>query len=123
MAEDFVDRGVKKYRVETDWDKQLNVLNSRLPGARLRGCLRAEELQALIARVKAILARFGVWAEYYAAYISYAEALYKSQLRLNWMVDRVREHRILRDKWESRGLDPVILDEIDRILIFNKTNP
>jgi hypothetical protein len=39
------------------------------------------------------------------------------------MVDRVREHRILRDKWESRGLDPVILDEIDRMLIFNKTNP
>jgi len=123
MAEDFVYRGVKKYRVETDWDKQLNVLSSRLPGARLRGCLRAEELQMIIARVKAILARFGVWAEYYAAYISYAEALYKSQLRLNWMVDRVREHRILRDKWESRGLDPVILSEIDRMLIFNKTNP
>jgi hypothetical protein len=55
-------------------------------------------------------------------YYAYANSLYKSQRTLTFMVDWIREHQILRQRWEARGLDPLILDEIDKMMIIHKAN-
>jgi len=57
------------------------------------------------------------------AYLAYAYALDRSQRAYPYMVDRIREHTILRDRWETRGLSTTVLDKIDAVLIYNTTNP
>lgn len=57
-----------------------------------------------------------------AAYLAYSLALDKSQRTMPYMVDRIREHDILRYRWETRGLASGILDKIDATLIYNTTD-
>lgn len=69
-----------------------------------------------------ILSKYGLPREVRILYYAYARSLYKSQRILKFMVDWIREHQILRQRWEARGLDPNILDEIDRVMIIHKAN-
>jgi len=67
-------------------------------------------------QVRLICDKFGVMLDMYIYYIAYAEEiLYKVQ-KLEWEVDRVREYQIIRKKWENRGLNPQILEEIDKVV-------
>lgn len=56
-------------------------------------------------------------------YSAYALALDKTQREMVFMVDLVREHQILRDRFERRGLNPVVLDRLDRVFIHKKEDP
>lgn len=49
-------------------------------------------------------------------YCAYVEEIFFRAAAYEWDVDRRREHEIIRAKWERRGLDPALLDEIDKIV-------
>jgi len=69
-------------------------------------------------KVKPILEVEGILSDFHPSYYAYSYALDKSQRTMKFMVDRIREHQILRHRWESKGLDPAILDKLDDVLIF-----
>jgi len=37
-------------------------------------------------------------------------------------VDLIRQHQILRDRFERRNLDPAVLDAIDALVIYRTAN-
>jgi hypothetical protein len=123
MSEDWTDRGTKNYRSKTDWLAVRGKIYPVSEQMQLRNLQAGANYEMMISRVRAKLSELGVNPEFMGFYFAYSEALFKSQLKLAWMVDRIREHQILRDKWEKRGFDPKILDELDKILIFNKAAP
>jgi hypothetical protein len=67
-------------------------------------------------QVRLICDRFGVMLDMYIYYIAYAEEIMYKVQKLEWEVDRVREYQIIRKKWEGRGLNPDILNEIDKVV-------
>ena len=69
-------------------------------------------------KIKRIMDAQGVYADMRHQYIAYAEALDKSQNELDFMVDLRREWRILRHRFENRGLDPTVLQAIDAQVIY-----
>jgi hypothetical protein len=125
MAEpqDFTQRGATNYRSKTNWVRQRRILISKTPLFAPKAGSWATINQDLYYKVKKILEDQGIVLDFFQAYVAYAEALDKSQRTLPYMVDRVREHQILRSRWEGRGLDPVVLDALDEMLIYNSTNP
>jgi hypothetical protein len=123
MMSDWTDSGSKHYRAETDWLKIREKWTKEQQGIKTKGVLGNARFEKMIDRVRSKLCELGVNPEFMGFYFAYAEALYKSQIQMGWMVDRIREHQILRDRWETRGLKAEILDELDKILIFNKTAP
>jgi hypothetical protein len=68
--------------------------------------------------MKHLLDKIGVYADMHPSYHAYALALDRSQREMTFMVDLIREHQILRQRWEGRGLDPTILDDIDKLIIY-----
>jgi len=87
---------------QTTWD--------RAAAAQATLCFFDEKLRTL-------LDEEGVYSDWHPSYMDYARALWKSQRELTFLVDLIREHQILRDRWERRGLDPTILDRIDNFVI------
>jgi len=75
-----------------------------------------------IRKVKQLLDEAGIYTDLHHQYLAYAQALDKSQSEMDWMVDLVREHTILRDRFERRNLDPQILDRIDALVIYRTAN-
>jgi len=69
-------------------------------------------------KVRSVLDTEGVYVDLHHEYMAYAAALDKTQRTLKFMVDWIREHQILRDRFERRGLDPGILDKIDELVIY-----
>jgi len=74
----------------------------------------------LVRKVKRLLDTIGVYADMHPSYMAYAFALDKSQKEMEWRVDRIREHAILRDRWGRRGLSSSILDALDQLLVLDK---
>lgn len=70
-------------------------------------------------KIKGLLEREGIYSDWHPSYMAYARQLNKSQKELTFMVDLIREHQILRDRWERRGLNPAILTLIDDIVIIH----
>jgi glutamine synthetase type III len=115
----FTERGVKNYRTKTDWEKLLLKFDKNYEKYEKAGVINAASDASFRLRVSKLLNELGVNLEHHPAYFAYAQALYYAQFKYRYMVDRIREHKILRDKWERRGLDPNILDQLDKMLIFN----
>jgi hypothetical protein len=115
----FTERGVKNYRTKTDWEKLLLKFDRNYEKYEKAGVINAASDASFRLRVSKLLNELGVNLEHHPAYFAYAQALYYAQFKYRYMVDRIREHKILRDKWERRGLDPNILDQLDKMLIFN----
>jgi len=69
-------------------------------------------------KVSRLLNELGVYVDLNHQYLAYAQALDKTQADLRFMVDWIREHQILRDRFERRGLDPAVLAAIDNIVIY-----
>jgi hypothetical protein len=116
----FTERGVKNYRTKTDWEKLLLKFDRNYEKYEKAGVINAASDASFRLRVSKLLNELGVNLEHHPAYFAYAQALYYAQFKYRYMVDRIREHKILRDKWERRGLDPNILDQLDKMLIFNQ---
>jgi len=69
-------------------------------------------------KIKARLDGLGLYSDLYHQYMAYALALLKTQNRLRYMVDFIRERQILRDRFERRGLEDGVLDALDRLIIY-----
>jgi len=109
---------MKKYRAKLDNVRLRKVYSALIPEITPKASRAQAENARLKDKVKSILDVEGVLSDFHPSYYAYAYALDKSQRTLKFMVDRIREHQILRARWESRGLDPAILDKLDAVLIF-----
>jgi len=101
--------GIHEHKVKTKFAEKLEKIIER-------GIQENIKLDFVQDQVREILNKHGVMLDMYIYYIAYAEEiLYKVQ-KLEWEVDRIREYQIIRRKWESRGLNPEILNEIDKVV-------
>jgi len=122
--------GTDKYERRTKFiklTKQIREITSSFPTQKVkawreRTVSAQSQIDFMIRKVKLVLDSMGLYADLHHQYIAYAEALAKSQDELGWMVDLIREHQILRERFETRGLDPEILDAIDELVIYRTAN-
>lgn len=114
----WLEEALKRYRRKLHHVK----LNKQIRALEAQAHENAAAAQARIAwfteKVKRILDREGVYADMHPSYHAYALALDKSQREMEYMVDLIREHSILRQRWEARGLDTNVLDAIDTMVIY-----
>lgn len=87
------------------------VRDERAVSAQAQLCLFEDKLRNLMDQT-------GVYSDMHHQYIAYALALDKTQRTMAFMVDLIREHTILRDRFERRGLVPAVLDDIDAMVIY-----
>ena len=122
--------GIKKYSRKTSHVKlvkQIRLIREDWPTQPVRlWRQRTVSAQAqcgfIIRKVKGILESLDLYGDLQHQYIAYAEALAKSQDTLKFMVDLIRQHQILRDRFERRGLDHAALDAIDAQVIYRTSN-
>jgi len=122
--------GIPQYQRKTHYAKlikQLRKIVEDRPEATVRGwkdrsSVAQGSTDLLVRKVKAILDDQGVYSDLHHQYLAYALALDKTQSEMAWMVDLIREHQILRDRFERRNLDPEILSRIDQLVIYRTTN-
>jgi hypothetical protein len=81
---------------------------------------RGARVGFVMGRLKDLFGRLGFYVDVNHLYMAYALALLKTQDRLRFMVDFIREHQVLRDRFERRNLRSDVLDEIDRLIIYRK---
>ena len=92
-------------------------------GVRDKTAIAQVQMARIVEKVKTVLNVNGVLSDYHMMYTAYAHALDKSQRTLEFMVDRTREHAILRGRFEGYGCESAVLDKIDLILIWNNVSP
>ena len=115
---DWLEEAIKKYRRKlhhVKLAKQIYEIEKNVQDNATFAQARVTHFQR---KISALLNHLGVYSDWNPSYLAYAAALDKSQRELDYMVDRIREHQILRDRWERRGLDTTVLDEIDHIVIY-----
>jgi hypothetical protein len=117
-----VPEAIKKYRRRTLFVKMAKKRREQLEAHRgLEQDLRVAagtQVDFIQEKVRAILDASGAFSDLRHQYMAYALALNKSQDELKFMVDLIREHQILRNRFEGRGLDASILDAIDHFFIY-----
>jgi hypothetical protein len=118
-----VDKGIKKYYSKMDYLRLSRKMKPIIDQAHKKAGVSFANNNYVIGQILPIVHSFGIVRELYIMYCAYGNQLYKSQRTLTFMVDLIREHQILRSKYESRGLDPTILDLIDERLIIHKAGP
>jgi len=101
--------GIHEHKVKQKFQEKLNRIIER-------GVQENIKLDMMQDRVKEICNKFGVMPDLQIFYIAYAEEIMCRASKLEWEVDRVREYIIIRRKWENRGLNPEILNEIDKVV-------
>ena len=109
---------MKKYRRKLHHVKLTKQIRRLEPTVHPKGAAQQGRLDSFTQKIKNVLDTIGVYADLHTSYLAYALALDKSQREMEWMVDLIREHQILRNRWETRGLLPAILDEIDDVVIY-----
>lgn len=119
---DWLEDAIKKYRRKTDHVRLLPVIRKGEEWTRARRAAAQGPLELLTRKVKRILDRIGVYNDIHHQYHAYALALDKTQKDMAYMVDLIREHQILRNRFERRGLDSSVLDELDQFLIYRTAN-
>ena len=115
-----VDKGIKKYYSKMDYLRLSRKMKPIIDQAHKKAGVSFANNNYVIGQILPIVHQFGIVRELYIMYCAYGNLLYKSQRNLTFMVDLIREHQILRGKFETRGLDPNILDLIDERLIIHK---
>lgn len=110
----------KKYERKLDHVRLYKLLRTKEQDVQDHCAAAQGALDSLVRKVKRLLDRIGVYADLHPSYLAYAFALDKSQKTMEWRVDRIREHQILRDRWQRRRLSSSILDQIDKLLILDK---
>jgi DNA-binding transcriptional ArsR family regulator len=103
--------------------RQRLVLTPKFDTIKAKGELALRYNIIIEQKVKPILEANTVLPDYRLPYYAYARALDKSQRTMPYIVDRIREHGILRERFEGYGLLAAILDLIDAVVIYNTTNP
>jgi len=114
----WLPEAMKKYRRKLHHVKLAKQIRGLEATVHPKGAAQQGRLDFFTQHVKAVLDRIGVYSDLHPSYLAYAHALDKSQREMEWMVDLIREHVILRQRWETRGLNAAILDEIDEVVIY-----
>jgi hypothetical protein len=118
-----VEEGIKKFKAKLDHVRLRLIMSDVIPETIDKAKNAINVNAALNAKVKVILDKYNVAPDFRPYYYAYARALDKTQRVFPYMVDRIREHQILRSRFEGRGLSGDILDVLDQLLIWNKSNP
>jgi len=118
---DWLAEALRRYEVMVHWVRQSRVLYGIEQRVHRRGLVGQVECEFLVKRVRRVLDGCGVWSDWHPIYLSYAFRLDKAQRELEFMVDLRREHKILRGRFEGRGLDPKVLDKIDEVIIRRRS--
>ena len=120
MAED--PRGIKKYRRKLLFVRQTPLLRELEEWRDRRAVAAQAQVTLFQDKIRAVLDGQGVYSDLRHQYMAYAHALDVSQRDLDFMVDLIREHTILRDRFERRGLEATVLDAIDQLVIYRTRN-
>lgn len=119
----WLSEAMLKYKLKLNHVKLRDQMNTLIPQITDKTAKTQTMMHRIQDKVRVVLDKHGIITDNRPAYHAYALALDKSQRTMEWMVDRIREHQILRETWEERGLDTDILDELDKLLIWNKVTP
>jgi len=114
----WLEEALKKYKRKLHHVRLRPIYTALIPQITDKAAQAQANINRIKEKVKAILDAEGILSDFHPSYYAYAYALDKSQRTMEYMVDRIREHVILRERWETRGLDPAILDKLDDVLIF-----
>ena len=114
----YPDTALDRYRRKTHFVKLTKQLRRIQDRTRRNRAVAQAKIAFFQDKVRALLDRLGVYTDLRHQYLAYAQALDKTQREMDWMVDLIREHRILRDRFERRGLDPAVLHDIDELTIY-----
>jgi len=117
----WLEEAMKKYRLKLNHVRLRFKYRDQIEQTIDKTILAQAQTTGIRVKVQTILEAEGILSDFHPSYYAYAYALDKSQRTLEFMVDLIREHQILRQKWETRGLDPAVLDKLDDVLIFRKT--
>jgi len=112
---------MKKYRQKLNHVRLRPIYTRLVPIVSEKQAIAQAQTSLIREKIQKILEASEVLSDFHPPYYAYGYALDKSQRTLAFMVDLIREHQILRDKWETRGLDPAVLDKLDDVLIFRKS--
>jgi hypothetical protein len=110
------DRWARDYSTRTHLETVARKLESHLKQTQDRGASNEAVLENLERRITRLLDQEGVSRELMPFYHGYAlERAFRAREK-ELAVDRLNEARIIRMKWESRGLDNRILDLLDNLI-------
>lgn len=115
---DDAQRGAATYRRKTHFVKLVPQLRRIREETNRNQAVAVVQIGFFQDKMRDLLDELGVWADRRHQYQAYAAALDKSQRVLRYMVDWIREHQILRDRFERRGLRADFLDAIDARVIY-----
>lgn len=110
--------GIKKYERRTHFVKLTKQLRAIQDDVHRNMAPAQAQLALFQAKIRDLLDGLGTYVDLRHQYMAYAEALDKSQRTMRFMVDWIREHQILRDRFERRGLDPTLLTAIDGLVLY-----
>ena len=118
---DWLEKAIKKYQRKLSHVRLTPIIRNIQEQTQLNAAAAQGKLALFDEKIKYLLEQEGIYSDWHPSYMAYARQLDKSQKDLTWMVDLIREHQILRDRWERRNLDPTILTKIDDMVIIHKT--
>ena len=110
--------GADKYQRRTHFVKLTRQLRKIADTTHRNQAVAQGQLALFQDKIRDLLDAQGLYVDLRHQYMAYAQALDKSQRTMDFMVDLIREHGILRDRFERRGLDPTVLDAIDQLVIY-----
>ena len=111
-----VEAWVRKYTRETHLERYRQKILPKIHQIRMAGGANEATLAQFEARVGKVLDQAGVSRELMPFYHAYALEVWARAREKEWTVDRVNEWRMIRMKWEARGLEKGILDQLDALI-------
>jgi len=110
------DRWARDYSTRTHPEAVARKLASHLKQTQDRGASNEAVLENLEKRITQLLDQEGVSRELMPFYHGYALERWARAREKELAVDRLNEARMIRMKWESRGLEKRILDLLDNLI-------
>ena len=114
----YPDEAINKYVRKTHFVRLTKILRGISPDVHRNQAVAQAQLALFQDKIRDLLDQQGLYVDLRHQYMAYAQALDKTQRTMDFMVDLIREHQILRDRFERRGLDPTVLDAIDALVIY-----
>jgi hypothetical protein len=116
--EDAVIYADRHYKQKTLFIRVGKIIRASQEEARVKIAVGVAANTFFVGKVKKLMDELGLWTDIRHMYLAYALALDKTQGEFGWMVDLVRAHQILRNRFELRGLDAATLDRLDQLVIY-----
>lgn len=120
-APDWLEEAIKKYKRKLGHVRLTPLIRRIQAETQFNAAIAQGKLSLFDEKIKYLLETNGIFSDWHPSYMAYARELERTQKDLTFMVDLIREHQILRDRWERRNLDPAILTLIDDMVIIHKS--